>query len=242
MMDALAKRAGLTVTYHVFQTWTDLLAALERGDADVVPVLSITPARQERMLFTSPVLSSPASLFVQQDSAAIRGWSDLAGRRVGVIASGVSGQLLAAGHQSAVVVPYGRLQEALFSLLSGEVEALVSFQSSVWKVSERARVSDRIKTVGDPLTEVERAIGPARPARTARSAGRRPRRFVELFGIQEALFQMVLSAAAVLECLPSGMAFRGVHGSFVAGHTDLAVPVAAPRESARCRGRFGNLG
>ena len=158
MMDALAKRAGVTVTYRLYQTWTDLLAALERGDADVVPVLSITPARQERMLFTRPVLSSPASLFVLRDSDAIRGWSDLAGHRVGVIASGVSGQLLGEYHQSAIVVPYHRLQDALIGLLSGEVEALVSFQSSVWKVSERARVSDRIKTVGDLLTEVKRAI------------------------------------------------------------------------------------
>ena len=158
IMDALAKRAGLTVTYHVFETWTELLAAVERGDADVVPVLSITPAREGRMLFTRPVLSSPASLFVQQDSAAIRGWSDLAGRRVGVIASGVSGQLLREFHESAIVVPYNRLQEALFSLLSGEVDALVSFQSSVWKVAARARVSDLIKIVGDPLTEVKRAI------------------------------------------------------------------------------------
>ena len=159
MMDALAKRAGVTVTYRLYQTWTDLLAALERGEADVVPVLSITPPRQERMLFTRPVLSSPASsLFVEQDSAALRGWIDLAGRRVGVIASGVSGQLLGERHESAIVVPYGRLQDALIGLLSGEIEAVVSFQSSVWKVSERARVSDRIKTVGDPLSEVKRAI------------------------------------------------------------------------------------
>ena len=158
LMNAVAKRAGLSVTYRVFETWSDLIAALERGDADVVPVVSVTRAREGRMLFTRPLVTSPASLFVRQDTGDVRGWSDLAGRRVGVIEGGVSEELLSERETSARLVPYARLQDALFGLLSGEVDALVSFQSSVWKVSERARLADRIKVVGDPLTEVKRAI------------------------------------------------------------------------------------
>ena len=75
MMNAVAKRAGLSVTYRVFETWSDLIAALERGDADLVPVVSVTRAREGRMLFTRPVVTSPASLFVRQDTDDIRGWS-----------------------------------------------------------------------------------------------------------------------------------------------------------------------
>ena len=158
LMNAVAKRAGLSVTYRVFEAWSDLIAALERGDADVVPLVSVTRAREGRMLFTRPVVTSPSSLFVRQDTGDIRGWSDLAGRRVGVIKGGVSEEILSERETSARLVPYARLQDALFGLLSGEVDALVSFQSSVWKVSERARLADRIKVVGDPLTEVKRAI------------------------------------------------------------------------------------
>ena len=157
-MNAVAKRAGLSVTYRVFETWSDLIAALERGDADLVPVVSVTRAREGRMLFTRPVVTSPASLFVRQDTDDVRGWSDLAGRRVGVIAGGVSEEILSEREASARLVPYARLQDALFGLMSGEVDALVSFQSSVWKVSERVRLADRIKVVGDPLTEVKRAV------------------------------------------------------------------------------------
>ena len=158
LMNAVAKGAGLRVTYRVFEAWSDLIAALERGDADVVPVVSVTRAREGRMLFTRPVVTSPASLFVRQDTDDVRGLADLAGRRVGVIAGGVSEEILSEREKSARLVPYARLQDALFGLLSGEVDALVSFQSSVWKVSERARLADRIKVVGDPLTEVKRAI------------------------------------------------------------------------------------
>ena len=34
VMNAVAKRAGLSVTYRVFATWSETLAALERGDID----------------------------------------------------------------------------------------------------------------------------------------------------------------------------------------------------------------
>jgi two-component system, cell cycle sensor histidine kinase and response regulator CckA len=158
LMNTVAKRAGLSVTYRVFESWSDLIAALERGDADLIPVASVTRAREGRMLFTRPVVTSPASLFVRQDTDDVRGVSDLAGRRVGVIAGGVSEELLSGREASARLVPYARLQDALFGLMSGEVDALVSFQSSVWKVSERVRLADRIKVVGYPLTEVKRAV------------------------------------------------------------------------------------
>src|SRR5512132_2416746 len=157
-MNAVAKRAGLSVTYRVFEAWSDLIAALERGDADVVPVVSITRAREGRMLFTRPLVTSPASLFVRQDTDDIRDWTDLAGRRVGVIAGGVSEEILSEREKSARLVPYARLQDALFGLLAGEVDAITSFQSSVWKVSERAHLADRIKVVAEPLTQAKRAI------------------------------------------------------------------------------------
>ena len=66
LMNAVAKRAQLSVTYRVFEAWADLIAALERSDADVVPVVSITQARKGRMLFTRPVVTSPSSLFVRR--------------------------------------------------------------------------------------------------------------------------------------------------------------------------------
>ncbi|MGZ8996367.1 MAG: PAS domain S-box protein, partial [Rhodospirillales bacterium] len=158
LMNAVAKRAELSVTYRVFETWADLIAALERGDADVVPVVSITRGREERMLFTRPVVTSPSSLFVRQDTGDIRGLADLAGRRVGVIKGGVSEEILGERETSARLVPYARLQDMLFGLMSGEIDALVSFESSMWKVSDRARLADWIKVVGGPLTGVKRAI------------------------------------------------------------------------------------
>jgi two-component system, cell cycle sensor histidine kinase and response regulator CckA len=158
LMNAVAKRAGLSVTYRVYEAWSDLIAALERGDADVVPVVSVTRAREARMLFTRSLVTSPAFLFVRQDTDNVRGWADLAGRRVAVIEGGFSAEVLSERNPSARLVPYAGLKHALFDLLSGEVDALVSFESSVWKAAERARVADRVKVIGEPVGEAKRAI------------------------------------------------------------------------------------
>ena len=54
VMNAVAKRAGLSVTYRVFTTWSETLAALERGDIDLIPLVVITPASRK------PPACSPA--------------------------------------------------------------------------------------------------------------------------------------------------------------------------------------
>ena len=67
VMNAVAKRAGLSVTYRVFTTWSETLAALERGDIDVIPLVVITPGRESRLLFTRPVLTSLSALAEQRE-------------------------------------------------------------------------------------------------------------------------------------------------------------------------------
>src|SRR5512147_2610219 len=88
VINAVAKRAGLSVTYRVFATWSETLASLERGDIDLIPVVVITPAREKSLLFTRPVLTSPMSIFVRREAENIQSLADLAGRRMGVIKGG----------------------------------------------------------------------------------------------------------------------------------------------------------
>jgi ABC-type amino acid transport substrate-binding protein len=122
VMNAVAKRSGLRITYRVFETFSDLLGALEGGDIDLIPIVVITPARESRMLFTRSVLMSRISIFARQGAGNIEGVADLAGRRVGVIKGGLVSQSLGEGEKkSPVLLPYGRLQDELFALLLGEL-------------------------------------------------------------------------------------------------------------------------
>ena len=128
VMNAVAKRAGLSVTYRVFATWSETLAALERGDIDVIPVVVITPARESRLLFTRPFLTSSMSIFVRRDAENIQGVADLAGRRMGMIKGGPVPELFGEAERRPVLVPYGRLQDEMFGLLLGAVDAIPPFE------------------------------------------------------------------------------------------------------------------
>ncbi len=157
MMNAVAKRAGLNITYRVMEGWPDVITTLEQGAADVIPIVAMTSARKQRMLFTRPLVTSPISVFVREDADS-RGWTDLNGRRVAVISGGFSAEFLGENYPRTRLLPYAQLKHALFDLLSGEVDALVSFDAAVWKVADHARVADRIKVLGGPIAESQRAI------------------------------------------------------------------------------------
>src|SRR5512132_3215879 len=158
VMNAVAKRAGLSVTYRVFPTWSETLAALERGEIDLIPVVVITPGREKSLLFTRPVLTSPMSIFVRRDAENIQDLADLAGRRMGVIKGGPVPEWLGKLERGPILVPYPRLQDEMFALLLGEVDAIPPFEDSAWKVAERAGVADRLKVVSKPYAEAKRAI------------------------------------------------------------------------------------
>ncbi|MBK8176855.1 MAG: transporter substrate-binding domain-containing protein [Rhodospirillales bacterium] len=158
MMDAVARHAGLSVSYRPFETLAEVFAALDHGDIDVIPLVTITRERERRMLFTRALLTLPTALFVRLDTENIRSWADLADRSIGVISSGISEELLKQRGLESRLVSYPRLQDALFGLMAGDIDALVSFENSVLKLAQRARIDDRIKVIDEPLTEARRAI------------------------------------------------------------------------------------
>ena len=84
--------------------------------------------------------------------------ADLAGRRVGVIKGGPVPEWLGKVERGPILVPYPRLQDEMFGLLLGEVDAIPPFEDSAWKLAERAGVADQLKVVGEPYTEAKRAI------------------------------------------------------------------------------------
>ena len=172
VMNAVAKRAGLSVTYRIFPTWSETLAALERGDIDLIPVVVITPAREKSLLFTRPVLTSPMSIFVRRDAENIQSLADLAGRRMGVIKGGPVPEWLGKLERGPVLVPYPRLQDEMFALLLGEVDAIPAvrgFDLEGGRESWRGRSAQgRRRTLyrgeaGD--CSAARPVGPAGPSR-----------------------------------------------------------------------------
>jgi len=94
VMNEIAARAGISVTYRVVGTFADVLAAMDSGQADIIPNSGITPERSERYSFTAPVQTTAISIIVRAKTTDIGDLSDLAGRHVGIVESSVGEKIV----------------------------------------------------------------------------------------------------------------------------------------------------
>lgn len=165
IMNAVAKRAGLTIDYIVFPTWPGVNAALRARRIDVIANLGITEERARWAAFTAPLETFPVSIFVREADETIRSADDLAGKRVSVRISNV-GVGLMRKRPTVDAVVHETWEQALLSLLSGDTDAFVYPKNVLLKLARELRLAGRIKAVEPPLLEIKRAIGvrPDRPA------------------------------------------------------------------------------
>jgi PAS domain S-box-containing protein len=157
VMDKVAEQAGLQVTYKVLPEWPQVFEALRNGDVDLIPNIGITAERQQYFAFSIPLESFSIAMFVRDSTDDIRQFKDLKGRAVGALAGNVAIKLF---HQKGIqeLQIYSDIESALFALLSGQLDVLVSPDTVAWKLARLARVDNRIKVVGKPLMEIKRAI------------------------------------------------------------------------------------
>lgn len=157
LMNLIAQRAGFSVTYRVEDNWDEAIRSLREGRADLIPNLGDTEARRKEFGFTSSLETFRVSLFVRSDTFTIHGLADLAGRRVAVVRANV-GETLLTLRPEIHVESYPDFPDALFALLSGNVDALVYPEPWTWSRARGANVADQIKVVGEPLSELKRAL------------------------------------------------------------------------------------
>jgi|GEM_PF-1317248 len=157
VMNEVAARARLTVTYRVVENFAAVEQAMKEGDADIVPNSGITPERSEEFAFTAPVQATAIAIIVRAKTTGIHNLNDLSGHRVGIVKTSV-GERIVAPYEGIQPVISKDAVSALFELLSGHVDALIHAPSVVMVLAREVGVEDRIKAVGEPLTEIKRAI------------------------------------------------------------------------------------
>ncbi len=155
ILDALAERAGIRVTYRYGSGWEDIIAQVETGKADLAPGMGVTDDRRTHVSFTDNIEIVPISFFVRS-SFDLLGWTP-EGQTVGVIEHSVALehlQTIAGIH----LVEYRGFVEGLFDLLSGRVNAFACPAPTLLRLAQESGVEDRIKIVGKPIAENRRSI------------------------------------------------------------------------------------
>lgn len=159
VMEAIARLADFNIEYMVLDNWQEMHDALESGKADLIPNMGITERRKEWVAFSLPVETFPVSLFVRihekEISSAKR---NLAGKRIAVVRLNI-GEVEVKKFPEVTVQPFNHMEDALFSLLSGNTDAMIFPEPVLFKAARQARIDDKIKVAGPPLIEISRGIG-----------------------------------------------------------------------------------
>ena len=157
VMNEIAARAGLTVTYIIAENFAAADRMLKRGDADLIPNSGILPERLAEFSFTGPVETFSVSLFVRTETNDINGVADLVGRKLAVVETNI-GQFMFGNRRDIEVQVYRDVRTALFELLAGRADALVYPEPVIWAITRPMGIDHRFKVVGASLREVKRGI------------------------------------------------------------------------------------
>ncbi len=155
IMNKIAERAGLQVTYTFANTWTDMIGKVKSGEADLIPSIAISDERQQVLLFTELLDSSPVSIIVRSQDYTTNGLRK--GLKVGTIKGSIA-------YDETKKVPdvdiyiFDSFTDAFFDLLAGKIDAFTGAATTFIKMAREAGLEDKIKIVGEPLIEVKRAI------------------------------------------------------------------------------------
>lgn len=154
VMDAIAQRAGYSVTYEFGGDWEQIVAAVKNRKADVAPNMGITGERKKVLSFTSPTEVVPVSVFVRADSdiADLRG-----GIVMGVIRGSAAHEKIRQQYPHMDVRTYESLHNGLFDLLAGQLDALCCPAPALMQLARDSGLEEKITIIGRPVMEIKRA-------------------------------------------------------------------------------------
>jgi len=157
IVNAIAGYSNLNLSYQIENSWTETYEVMDSGLADIIPNLGISQKRLAKYDFSIPVEIEPISIFVRQSNSTILSIKDLVGEQVGVVQGNVAVSLLQKEAGIDAVI-YKDPQNALFALLSGEVNAIVYPQHVMLDIAKTIKIENRIKYTSEPVIEIKRAI------------------------------------------------------------------------------------
>ena len=150
LADAVGRAVGLEIKHIHSSHWNQVLQWLDSGKADFIHDAGYTKERDLFLDYSKPILEMQEMIFVRSDQFDISGFDSLKGKTVSCVDRHISHLYLQSFPEifcHVVKTPV----EGLYELISGKVDAFVYPEQIVVYLSQRLRLKDKIKTIGDPL-------------------------------------------------------------------------------------------
>lgn len=149
LMRAIAAAEGLNVRI-VNVSWDALLAGVAQGEYDAaISVITITPERQQQMLFSDPYYNAGQVIVVREGETAIQSPADLNGHLAGA-QLGTTGAREIQNIAGAQLKTYDTIDLAFLDLLNGQIDAVVV--DNPLAQGYVARYAGKLRIVGEPFT------------------------------------------------------------------------------------------
>ncbi|NOR20965.1 MAG: transporter substrate-binding domain-containing protein, partial [Xanthomonadales bacterium] len=151
-MDLVASKAGLRLDYISGPSWNQFVEMIRTGELDVIANAAPTDERQEYMHFTSTFFDQPVAVVINDSTTGINSLEDLRGRRVAVVEDFFHHEYMQRRYPEAELVLAEDVLDALYAVLEGRADALVSsFPSAKYLMDQHALFGLRVAVISrDP--------------------------------------------------------------------------------------------
>lgn len=122
----LAKRLGFKLEYVERATWSEVYAAAQHGECDLLPGTALTAERAKLFRFTRSYLSFPVVIVMRNDEPILWSPLDLSGRRVAGVRDYAPTTELAREYPQFQYVYAETVRGAMEAVASGEADAFVT--------------------------------------------------------------------------------------------------------------------
>ncbi len=153
----LAEELSRPIEIRRYPTVQDYFAAQKDGTTDIAAGVSRTPFLEETNFISRPVGLARVRFFGRVENSADQQPDTITGLRIGTLPPTVGTtalEILARNTE----VPFPTVQEALFALLTGEIDGLLASQGTVLHLTRQAQIDHLIVPIGPPIHSVDRIV------------------------------------------------------------------------------------
>ena len=119
----VARRLGVEMVPEGNRTWKETLAAVAKGELDVLPMAAPSEERRRFMHFTRPYISFPAVVVTRRDADYVDGLGELEGKRVGAVNGYITHAGLVKDRPGIHAVPFASVADVLQAVDRNQVDA-----------------------------------------------------------------------------------------------------------------------
>ena len=157
LLEAIASRSGISLSWAIVPDDADVMKPLLEGKGDVIVDWGKTATRSLQYDFSEPYIALPVNVYVRKGSTVLQDARRLTGLHVGVVRLNVSDEILSS-RTGLRIERYQTIYEALFHLLSGDIDAVAHLGPVLLEEARAAGIDDKIVKVEPAIADSPRCF------------------------------------------------------------------------------------